>query len=60
MEFNSGFKGLILLESFVTSRIGRKQHSVSLPAFVTERRSGYVFVLVWFSFGDFRLISMLC
>jgi hypothetical protein len=41
----------ILLESSVTSRLGRKQPSVSFPLLVADRRSGYVFVLVWLSLG---------
>jgi len=40
-----------LLESSVTSRIRRRQPSVSFPLFETDRRSGCVFVLVWFSLG---------
>ena len=39
-------------ETSVGSRLGRRQHSLP-PLFVADRRSGYVFVLVWFRFGDF-------
>ena len=43
----------ILLESSVTSRMGRNQPSVSFPLFETDRRSGYVFVSIWVSLGTF-------
>ena len=53
-----GSELFILLESSVSSRMGRNQPSVSFPLFETDRRSGYVFVSVWVSLGT--LIYFVC
>jgi len=44
------------VETSVTSRLGRRLPSLSLPLFAVDRRSGYVCVLVWFRLRIWSLI----
>ena len=44
--------------SSVSSRLGKVQLFLSCPLFVADRRSGYVFVLVWFHLGTLRILFL--
>jgi hypothetical protein len=46
-----GSKTFILFGSSLTIWLGRRQLSLSFPLFVADRRSKYVFMLVWFLLG---------
>ena len=46
-----GSKTFILFGSSLTIWLGRRQLSLSFPLFVADRRSEYVFMLVWFLLG---------
>ena len=46
--------------SSVSSRLRRRQPSLSFPVFVADRRSGYVLVLVWYRLEISGLILDIC